>query len=48
MEMLEYAGRGVAMDNSPAEVKAAADEVTVSNNEDGVAVILERLVQTAQ
>ncbi len=48
MEMLEYAGRGVAMDNSPAEVKAAADEVTVSNNEDGVAVILERLVPTAQ
>ncbi|MFC4306280.1 Cof-type HAD-IIB family hydrolase [Cohnella boryungensis] len=44
MEMLIYAGRGVAMANSPEEVKAAADEVTVSNNEDGVAVVLERLV----
>ncbi|WP_372632657.1 Cof-type HAD-IIB family hydrolase [Cohnella sp.] len=44
MEMLEFAGWGVAMDNSPDEVKAAADEVTVSNNEDGVAVVLERLV----
>ena len=43
MEMLAYAGWGVAMENSPDEVKAAADEVTVSNNEDGVAVVLERL-----
>lgn len=38
--MLAYAGWGVAMDNSPLEVKAEADEVTVSNNEDGVAVVL--------
>jgi len=43
-EMLEFAGWGVAMDNSPDEVKAAADEVTVSNNEGGVAVVLERLM----
>ncbi|MFC4600010.1 Cof-type HAD-IIB family hydrolase [Cohnella hongkongensis] len=42
--MLKFAGRGVAMDNSPDEVKAAADEVTVSNNEDGVAVVLESLL----
>lgn len=40
--MLKYAGLGVAMDNSPAEVKAAADETTLSNNEDGVALVLER------
>ncbi|OAO89111.1 hypothetical protein AXX17_ATUG04370 [Arabidopsis thaliana] len=38
--MLQFAGCGVAMGNSPDEVKAAADEVTVSNNEDGVAVVL--------
>ncbi|AOZ93994.1 Cof-type HAD-IIB family hydrolase [Paenibacillus crassostreae] len=34
--MLTYAGKGIAMDNSPIEVKAAADEVTLSNNEGGV------------
>lgn len=34
--MLTYAGLGVAMDNSPLEVKAAANKVTASNNEDGV------------
>ncbi|WP_123041194.1 Cof-type HAD-IIB family hydrolase [Cohnella candidum] len=41
--MISFAGHGVAMDNSPAEVKAEADSVTLSNNEDGVAVALERL-----
>lgn len=39
--MLQYAGLGVAMGNSPDEVKAAADVVTVSNDEDGVAAALE-------
>ncbi len=34
--MLTYAGMGIAMDNSPVEVKAAANVVTTSNNEDGV------------
>ena len=34
--MLTYAGMGIAMDNSPVEVKAAANAVTTSNNEDGV------------
>ncbi|MCC3376345.1 Cof-type HAD-IIB family hydrolase [Cohnella sp. REN36] len=42
--MLRFAGCGVAMANSPDEVKEAADEVTVSNNEDGVAVVLEAKV----
>ncbi|WP_239615292.1 Cof-type HAD-IIB family hydrolase [Cohnella mopanensis] len=42
--MIEYAGWGVAMDNSPTEVKAIADEVTVSNNEDGVALVIEQRV----
>ncbi|GIP33921.1 Cof-type HAD-IIB family hydrolase [Paenibacillus sp. J2TS4] len=35
-DMIEYAGMGIAMDNSPLEVKQAADEVTASNNEEGV------------
>ncbi|BBI32622.1 Cof-type HAD-IIB family hydrolase [Cohnella abietis] len=42
--MITYAGWGVAMANSPNEVKAIADEVTISNNEDGVAVVLEQRV----
>jgi Cof subfamily protein (haloacid dehalogenase superfamily) len=42
--MIAYAGWGVAMENSPLEVKAEADEVTVSNNEDGVAIVLEQRV----
>lgn len=42
--MIAFAGWGVAMDNSPEEVKEEADAVTVSNNEDGVAVVIEQLV----
>ncbi len=40
--MLKMAGRGVAMANAHPAVLAAADEVTVSNVDDGVAVVLER------
>ncbi|MFC3748532.1 Cof-type HAD-IIB family hydrolase [Paenibacillus sp. GCM10012306] len=36
ISMLTYAGLGVAMDNSPVEVKAAADAITGTNNEHGV------------
>ncbi|WP_281886109.1 Cof-type HAD-IIB family hydrolase [Paenibacillus sp. YYML68] len=36
VDMLQFAGLGIAMDNSPEGVKAAADEVTLSNNEHGV------------
>ena len=42
--MLEWAGIGVAMGNAVDEVKAAADKVTLSNNEDGIAVALEELI----
>lgn len=35
-DMLEFAGLGIAMDNSPDEVKQKADAVCPSNNEDGV------------
>lgn len=37
MDMIRYAGLGVAMGNSPDEVKKCADVVTTSNDEDGVA-----------
>ncbi|SUP62044.1 Hydrolase [Streptomyces griseus] len=41
--MLRWAAHGVAMANSHAELLAVADEITVSNEEDGVARVLERL-----
>ena len=42
--MLEAAGMGVAMGNAQEAVKQAADMVTLSNNEDGIAVALEKLL----
>ena len=41
--MLAWAGRGVAVANAHAEVLAIADEVTLSNDDDGVALVLEQL-----
>ena len=43
--MLKAAGIGVAMGNAAAAVRAAADAVTASNNEDGIALWLEKNVQ---
>jgi hydroxymethylpyrimidine pyrophosphatase-like HAD family hydrolase len=40
MEMLAWAGRGVAMGQAPADVKAIADDVCPPVEEDGVAVLL--------
>jgi hypothetical protein len=42
VDMLRWAGHGVAMGNGHADVLAVADEVTASNSEDGVAQVLER------
>lgn len=42
--MLETAGMGVAMGNAQQPVKDAADFVTLSNNEDGIAFALERFL----
>ena len=42
--MLEAAGMGVAMGNAQEAVKAAADMVTLSNNDDGIAAALEKLI----
>lgn len=42
--MLEAAGMGVAMGNAQEAVKQAADMVTLSNNEDGIAAALEKLL----
>jgi Cof subfamily protein (haloacid dehalogenase superfamily) len=40
--MLEWAGHGVAMGNAHQDVLDVADEVTTTNEEDGVALVLER------
>lgn len=42
--MFGWAGHSVAMANAHEELKAVADEVTASNEEDGIAVVLERLL----
>jgi Cof subfamily protein (haloacid dehalogenase superfamily) len=42
--MLEWAGRSIAVANAHPDVIEVADEVTESNEEDGVALALERLV----
>ncbi len=42
--MLRWAGYGVAMANAHEELKAVADEVTASNEDDGIAAVLERLL----
>lgn len=42
--MLAWAGRAVAVANAHPAVQAVADEVTASNDEDGVAAVLEELL----
>lgn len=42
--MLRTAGVGVAMGNATADTKAVADMVTLSNNDDGIAAALEKLL----
>lgn len=44
MDMIEYAGIGVAMGNAVDSVKAIADYITESDANDGVAVAIERFV----
>ncbi|MGC0415421.1 HAD family hydrolase [Embleya sp. AB8] len=41
--MFKWAAHGVAMANAHADLLEVADEITLSNLEDGVAVVLERL-----
>ncbi|MFE9996155.1 HAD family hydrolase [Streptomyces avermitilis] len=42
--MFAWAAHGVAMSNAHEELLAVADEVTLSHQEDGIAVVLERLL----
>ncbi|HET9613680.1 MAG TPA: HAD family hydrolase [Candidatus Limnocylindrales bacterium] len=43
LPMLAWAGRAIAVANAHPDVLAAADEVTAANDDDGVAIVLERL-----
>ena len=42
LAMLRWAGHGVAMGNAHPEVAAAADEITATHGDEGVALVLER------
>ena len=45
IQMIRYAGLGVAMANSSEKLLREADYVTRSNNEDGIAVVLEKIIK---
>ncbi len=47
LEMIRAAGLGVAMGNSPPRLRRAADVVAPSNDEDGLAEVVERFVLDA-
>ncbi|MFT6987491.1 MAG: Cof subfamily protein (haloacid dehalogenase superfamily) [Psychromonas sp.] len=44
LEMIKFAGLGVAMENAIDEVKAHADYITMSNDQDGVAHVFEKYI----
>jgi 5-amino-6-(5-phospho-D-ribitylamino)uracil phosphatase len=44
-EMIKYAGHGIAMGNAIDELKNMANDVTLTNEEDGIAVYLEKLLK---
>ncbi|MFC0582377.1 HAD family hydrolase [Micrococcoides hystricis] len=48
IEMLEWVGHGVAMGQAPPEVKAVADEVTAHVDDDGAALVLERVLAASR
>lgn len=44
LSMIRYAGLGVAMENAVLPVRNAADYITKSNNEDGIAHVVEKFI----
>lgn len=44
LSMIQYAGIGVAMENAVDVVKAEADDITASNNHDGIAQVIEKYI----
>ncbi|MGN0144442.1 MAG: sugar-phosphatase [Clostridium sp.] len=47
LSMIKYAGLGVAMKNATDDVKEAADYITLSNDEDGIAHVVEKFILNA-
>ncbi|MFU2046579.1 Cof-type HAD-IIB family hydrolase [Avibacterium gallinarum] len=43
LDMLQYVGLGIAMGNSPEEIKRIAKQITASNDEDGIALSLRNI-----
>lgn len=48
LSMIQFAGVGVAMANAQEPVKEIADYITLSNDEDGVAAVVERYFSSAK
>ncbi|WP_379969990.1 Cof-type HAD-IIB family hydrolase [Ectobacillus sp. sgz5001026] len=44
LEMIDFAGRGIAMGNAIDRLKTIANDVTLTNEEDGIAIYLESLL----
>ncbi|PNV63112.1 Cof-type HAD-IIB family hydrolase [Clostridium sp. chh4-2] len=44
LSMIEFAGLGVAMENAVLPVRNAADYITLSNNDDGIAHVVEKFM----
>ena len=44
VELLRYAGIGIAVENASSACKKAANAVTLSNDEDGVAYAIENIL----
>ncbi|PXV95749.1 hypothetical protein C8E03_101379 [Lachnotalea glycerini] len=44
LTMIQYAGKGVAMGNAQKEIQEAADYITYSNDEDGVAHVIDKFI----
>lgn len=47
LELIRWAGLGVAVANADPRLLEAADEVTATNDEDGVALVIERVLATS-
>ncbi|MCW9698663.1 Cof-type HAD-IIB family hydrolase [Avibacterium sp. 20-129] len=43
LDMLQYVGLGIAMGNSPDEIKRLAKQITATNDEDGIALSLKQI-----
>lgn len=44
VSMLQSAGLSIAMGNAPQSVKSCADQITLSNDEDGVALAIDKII----